>query len=286
MVIYPRGTARDGNAGNNSLKWRSKYGSAVLTAFNMAADDGINEKGLAAHLLYLDKTEYEKRDGRPGVANIMWLQYFLDNFATVNEVIKSLNTFQLVSVKAKNREWPLHLAIEDVTGDSAIIEYINGKMVVHHGPEYKVMTNEPAYDIQLENLKKYRLFGGTLPMPGDIEPLSRFVRASSYLKTLPAPKDAIEAAAYILGVIRTTAVPYGAQDTSGAESEDTWPTLWITVTDMTNGVYYFSSTKSPNIFWVELKNLDFSEKAQVLTLNPNDVTLAGEVSGKFQPVRK
>jgi choloylglycine hydrolase len=282
MVVYPGGIEKDGKAGDNSLKWKSTYGSVVITGFhNGGTDDGINEKGFAAHLLYLHGTEYEKRDNRPGVGNSMVVQYFLDNFSTVEEAVKSLDKFQVISAKIKDREWPVHFAIEDVTGDSAIIEYIKGKIVVHHGPEYKVMTNEPAYDLQLENLKKYKLFGGNLPMPGDIDSISRFVRASSYLKTLPEPKNEIDAAAYILGVIRTTAAAFGAKDTSGNEGGDAWPTRWITVMDMTNLVYYFSATTGPNIFWVELKNLNLAEGAPVLTLDPHNLKLNGEVSKDF-----
>ena len=39
--------------------------------------------------------------------------------------------------------------LADATGDSAIFEYIDGKLVVHHGKQYSVMTNDPPYDQQL-----------------------------------------------------------------------------------------------------------------------------------------
>lgn len=286
MMVYPSGIKRNGNAGANSINWISRYGSVAVTGFKKAASDGINEKGFAAHLLYLHETEYEKRDDRPGLSNANWVQYMLDNYQTVDEAVKGLKPFQIVSVKLKGREWPVHLAIEDATGNSAIIEFIKGKMVVHKGKEYTVMTNEPAYDIQLENLKKYKLFGGNLPLPGDIDSLSRFVRASSFLKTLPKPKNEIEGAAYILGVIRTTCSPFGSEDTSGTELEDAWPTRWLTVADLTNKVYYFSATKSPNIFWVDLGNLHLLKGSPVLSIDPNNIKLVGEVSKNFKPVKK
>jgi choloylglycine hydrolase len=43
----------------------------------------------------------------------------------------------------------LHLSLSDATGDSAILEYINGKLVIHHGSQYRVMTNSPTFDQQL-----------------------------------------------------------------------------------------------------------------------------------------
>ena len=41
------------------------------------------------------------------------------------------------------------MSLSDSTGDSAIFEYVNGKLIIHHGKQYKVMTNSPTYDQQL-----------------------------------------------------------------------------------------------------------------------------------------
>ncbi len=57
LVVSPRGLDRSGQAGQNSLHWKAKYGSVVVTAFHSdAATDGMNERGFAAHLLYLSET--------------------------------------------------------------------------------------------------------------------------------------------------------------------------------------------------------------------------------------
>ena len=170
------------------------------------------------------------------------------------------------------------MMIEDANGDAAVIEFLKGKMVVHHGPQFRVMTNEPAYNIQLSNLKKYKLFGGKLAMPGDVDPLSRFVRASSYLKTLPKPQSYIDAIAGVLSVIRTTMVPFGAEETAATKTVDAWPTRWATVQDLTNKIYYFNSTTTPNIIWIDFKNLDFSEGASAMSVDPTNLQSVGEVS--------
>lgn len=280
LVIYPKGMARTGDAGDQSIKWTSTYGSVVLTAFHSnAVSDGMNEHGLSAHLLYLDKSEYEKTpDNRPTLSNTLLAQYMLDNFKSVEEALTSLEKYRIVPTKIHGREWPLHIALEDPSGDSAIIEFIDGKPVVHHGKQYTVMTNDPAYDIQLANLKKYKLFGGNLAMPGDVDPLSRFVRASSYLKTLPKPKNYIEAIAGINSVIKTTLVPFGAEDTSGSDAEDTWATRWTTLSDLSNKIYYFSSTSAPNIIWIDFKNVKFTEGLPVRMIDPASIQHVGEVS--------
>ncbi len=280
LFILPRGIERSGDDQEKSLKWKAKYGSVVINAFHSdAISDGMNEKGLSAHLLYLHDTEYEKRDdSRPALSNARWAQYMLDNFKTVSEAIEGSKQFQVISANINGKKWPLHLAIEDAKGDAAIIEFINGKMTIYHGKQYKVMTNEPAYNIQLSNLKRYKLFGGNLAMPGDVDPLSRFVRASSYLKTLPKPKNYTDAIAGALSVIRTTMVPFGAEDTSGNKIEDSWPTLWITLSDLTNKIYFFHSTTSPNIIWLDFKNLNFDHNAKILTIDPTAPELIGEIS--------
>jgi penicillin V acylase-like amidase (Ntn superfamily) len=32
--------------------------------------------------------------------------------------------------------WALHLTVEDADGDSAIMEFANGELIVHHGREF------------------------------------------------------------------------------------------------------------------------------------------------------
>ncbi len=286
LVVYPAGIERNGQAGPNSAKWKSKYGSVVVTAFGVATSDGMNEHGLAAHALVLDKTVYEPRDKRPGVSNGMWVQYILDNFKTVNEALSGLPGVQIVSIDIAGIKWPLHVAFEDATGDSAVIEYADGKAVIHHGPQYSVMTNEPFLDEQLSNLKRYKLFGGDLALPGDIDPVSRFVRASTYLKTLPEPKNDVEAIAGVASVIRSVMVPFGAPDTSSTDLFDTWQTLWRTFADLTHLVYYFGATTNPCLLWVELKNLNLKAGAPVLALDPRDPALMGDISKQLKPVTK
>lgn len=279
ILVYSRGMTRQGEAGPNSLKWKSKYGSVVVTEFKTsAASDGINEHGLSAHLLYLTGSSFEARNERlPALSNTLWAQYILDNYKTVAEVVNSTNDFQLTETVLHDKKWPLHLSVQDPSGDAAVIEFIDGKKIVYHGSQYTVMTNEPAYKIQLENLKNYKSFGGKLALPGDCDPLSRFVRVATYLKTLPSPKDIREAVAGVLSVIRTAMVPFGAVDTSGNETEDAWATRWVSVADLTNKTFYFNTTITPNIIWLDLNKLDFSEGKPVLSLDPNDMSLVGDV---------
>jgi choloylglycine hydrolase len=286
IVANPRGMSRNGDVADNAAKWTAKYGSVIVLSFGKGASDGMNEKGLVGNLLYLHETQYETRDNRPGVSNVAILQYLLDTSATVNEALAELKNVQVVSGAAAGREWPLHISISDAHGDSAVIEFIDGKMVVHHGKESDVMTNEPALSWQLNNLKKYKYFGGKEALPGDIDPASRFVRASAFLKTAPNPKDNQEALAEVYSIIKTVSVPYGADNTAtDIESEDKWPTLWTTLADSSNKRYFFQASDSPNMFWVDMSKINFAKGAPVLATSAEDITLNGEVSKRLKPVK-
>lgn len=303
LVIYPRGIKTQGGAGENSLSWVSKYGSiGVLpyeefaqqtgkgspgTEINPLIDgnmDGINENGLAAHLLYLHDTKYEERDVRKaGVSCLRWLRYVLDNFETVKDAIAGMRNIQIVPVEIGGFVYPIHMALEDLTGDSAIIEFIDGKIVIHHGREHTVMTNEPSYPVQLANLKRYNPFGGTIEeLPGGVEPKDRFVRASTFLKTLPEPKAENEAVAYLYSVIRNVSVPFGASYRSGTGA-GTYPTWWTSACDLTNRLFFFNWTSNPNVLWVNLNNIDLADGKPMEILDPRQMDLVGNVTDKFRP---
>jgi len=284
ISVFPRGISRlSPTSLPNMLSWKSKYASILVSAFDAAFSDGMNEKGLSANLLYLHETKYEKRDSRSGISNTQWAEYILDNFSSVDEAVEGMKQIQIVSIQAEGREWPVHISIADAKGDSAIFEFVYGKMTVNREKNTSVMTNEPAFSIQQKNLLRYRLFGGKLPMPGDVDPKSRFVRASSYLKTLPKPLSANETIAAAFSVLWNVAVPFGAHDTSGGNSADTWPTLWGSMADLTHKVYFFQSTRSPNLYWIDLKRINIAESAPILSIDAYDMELSGEISEKLKP---
>jgi penicillin V acylase-like amidase (Ntn superfamily) len=162
LTVFPRGLVRDGGDGgpmavvtDNPAHWTSQYGSVVTTIFGIGTADGTNERGLAAHMLYFPPADYGSRDpSKPGVQAALWAQYALDNAATVEEALAKLATVQIVKVEievhGQKQTGTVHVALEDASGDSAILEYLDGKLVVHHGREFRVMTNAPEYDKQLE----------------------------------------------------------------------------------------------------------------------------------------
>ncbi|WP_303012719.1 linear amide C-N hydrolase [uncultured Bacteroides sp.] len=285
LWVFPRGMKRNGETGENSLEWTSRYGSVVTSAFEIASTDGMNEKGLVANLLWLPETEYPARDkNKPGLAITAWVQYMLDNFATVEEAVAYIgeDTFQVVSDRMPDgsRLATLHLSVSDAAGDCAVFEYIGGKLTVYHNKEYKVMTNSPTYDKQLALSEYWKAIGGLTFLPGTNRAADRFARADFYINALPKTDDERIAVASVFSVVRNASVPYGI---STPESPEISTTQWRTVSDSKNLRYFFESSLTANTFWVNLRDLDFSESAPVLKLSiTNGEMYHGNTSGEFK----
>ena len=270
LYVLPRGMARSGQAGPNSIKWTSKYGSVVATGYDVSTTDGMNEAGLVANLLWLVESEYPQfeKGSKPGLTIAAWAQYVLDNFSTVSEAVAALEKepFTIVtdSVPGEERPATLHLSMSDATGDSAIVEYTGGKQVIHHGRQYQVMTNSPTFDEQLALNTYWKQIGGAVFLPGTNRSADRFARASFYINAIPKNEDPVLALASVFSVIRNISVPFGI---TTPEEPNISSTRWRTVADHKRKLYFFESALTPNTFWVDLKKVDFSPGAQVLKLD-------------------
>lgn len=291
LWVLPRGVKRNGLTSKNPLTWTAKYGSLVAAStepsVGQGTSDGINEKGLGVNLLWLGSSDYGARDEqRPGLSMSLWAQYFLDNYATVEEAVRDLEkaTYQVVTAVIElggvKQTAGFHLSVEDKTGDSAIIEYVGGKVVVHHGRRYAIMTNDPDLDKQLDNLKQYEGFGGDKPLPGSINPDDRFVRASYYQKTLPKPNDLREAIAGVLSVTRNVSQPFST--TKDPKHPNSSATLWRVVADLTHDTYYFELTTSPYLVWVRLDAFELNPGSSPMKLDMHgNADHYGDVTSQF-----
>ncbi|WP_253696563.1 linear amide C-N hydrolase [Bdellovibrio sp. HCB117] len=288
LWIFPRGIERFGQAGKNSVQWKSKYGSVIASGYDISTTDGMNEKGLVTNLLWLVESEYPKLSKKPGLAISLWAQYVLDNYATVAEAVDALKsepfTIVTANVPGQERLATLHLSLSDASGDSAIIEYIEGKPVIHHGREYQVMTNSPTFEKQLALESYWKDIGGTVMLPGTNRASDRFARASFYINAIPKSKDPVVVLASVFSVIRNVSVPFGITTPNQPNISST---RWRTVADHLRMLYFFESALTPNTFWVDFKDVDFSEKTgKVLKLDlgkDQRNTFAGNVAKAFKP---
>jgi penicillin V acylase-like amidase (Ntn superfamily) len=297
LWVFPAGLKRNGAAGPKSLEWTSKHGSVVVSGYEIGSTDGMNEKGLVANLLYLAESEYPKADpARPYLSISTWVQYVLDNFATVTEAVAALQAqpFNMLAPSLPNgAPTALHLAISDSSGDSAIFEYVGGKLVIHHGKQYTVMTNSPVYDQQLALNDYWKSIGGLTFLPGTNRAADRFARASfllgaiptkadpNYIKSVPQQSFAYQAVASVMSVQRAVSVPLGI---TTPDQPNISSTIWRTVSDQKNLVYYFDSATRPNTFWVSFDKLDLKPGAPVKKLTiQNGEVFSGETASQFKP---
>jgi penicillin V acylase-like amidase (Ntn superfamily) len=289
IVAFPRGRQRDGGAvagiavvEQNPLRWTSRYGSLVTTVYGVGTVDGINERGLTAHGLYLRSTDFGPRDpAKPGLHAGLWAQYLLDQAETVAEALCLLEDVQVVMISAHGRDATLHLALEDATGDSAILEFDHGRLVVHHGRQYTLMTNDPTYEEQLELLSRQDFSHPSreMPLPGNVNPVDRFQRAAYFLALLPEAQTTRQAVAAVMAIMRNVSVPFGAP----YGDFGIYNTEYRTVTDLTRRTYFFELTTSPNVIWIELDGLDLTDGADPQAIDPYDESLIGDVTSRFAP---
>jgi len=299
LWLMPRGITRTGEAGANSPSWTATYGSVVTSVYNLASADGMNEKGLVMNMLYLAESDY----GQPAANQVplsvsLWGQYALDNFATVSEAVTEMSAkpFHIVAPKLPNGSAStVHLSLSDPSGDSAIFEYVKGELVVHHGKEYQVMTNSPIYSKQLALNEYWQSIGGTVFLPGTSRAADRFARTSFYIGAVPkqiaanfisaVPEHSFnyQAVAEVLSIMRAVSVPLGI---TTPNEPNIASTLWRTVADQKNLIYYFDSSTRANTFWVSLAKLNFKSGTPVqrLTLSASNV-YAGEVADKFKTAK-
>lgn len=289
LWILPRGMERNGEAGPESLTWKSKYGSVVAVSMDAGTSDGMNEKGLVANALWLKESTYPSyKKGDHPISLSLWTQYMLDNFATVDELVQTLAAQPLVVLSALmpglDQSANIHLAISDASGDSAIIEYVDGIQVIYHSNEYQVLTNSPTYANQLAINSYWKNVGALNMLPGTNKSSDRFARASFYVNAIPQDLKDFSAVTAVSSVIRNASVPVGISTVNEPEIAST---RWRTISDQKELIYYFDSVQSPNMINVDLKKIDFATShVKKLDLGENQSKVyVGNVNDKFSQAK-
>ena len=296
LYAVPAGSTQDGAGGVNSLTWTRKYGAIEVAGTTVPGGpidgvfDGMNTAGLVANLLYLGESDFgpAPSDDRPRLSFAAWVDYVLTSFATVNEVVDAFTDPSIYIVPINfgpgGAAAPtVHLSVSDPSGDSAIIEYLDGKPVIHHGRQYQVMTNSPTYDEQLKLNAKWDDVDKNQELPGSIQSQDRFVRASYYLSKLPQTTDERQAVAGVFSVMRNVSVPWGVGD---PEHPNLSPTYWRSVADSTNKIYYFESALSPNIVWVNLNNVNLGPGSGIRAVKVEEnYAIIGNIDSQLAPAK-
>lgn len=243
-------------------------------------------------MLYLAETQFSPATdtSKPKISWTAWLQYVLSNYRTVSEAVAGMKEEPVYLVPVNfgpggSGHATVHLSLSDPSGDSAIMEYLNGKLVIHHGRQNQVMTNSPTYDQQLTLNSYWSRQDGSKFLPGSHTSEDRFVRASYYLSKLPETDGVRQQVAGVFSVMRNVSVPWGTID---PDHPNLAPTYWRTVLDQTRKVYYFESALSPSIVSVDLKQVNFAPGSGIRAVpleGDAGFHLQGNINDQFKPAK-
>lgn len=287
LSIHARGENHTSKApsGSNGIQWTSKYGYLAATAFGKPlVVDGLNEAGLSFGALWLPGTEYqniETRESKRALDFTDFGDWILGNFSTVDEVKEALKQIRVWGhpVAPLKSTPPLHVALHDATGNSLVVEFINGEMKVYDNP-IGVLTNYPPFDWQLINLQNYIKLSavnaepinvggvvigqtgqgsGLLGIPGDWTPPSRFVRIVTLERFAVPGVNALEGVNLACHLLNSVDIPLGAVRKKENDSSTGDYTQWILIKDLTNQVVYFRSYHDLNLKAINLKQLNFDK---------------------------
>ena len=284
VLMIPRNFSRTGTTpqGATGMKWKSKYASLGANGVGLPfIFDGVNEKGMTVGLFYFPTSAgYEKFDPAKADRTLApWElgSWILENFATVQELRQNISNVVVADVvfPAWGFTPPAHFVVQDETGTSIVIEYVDGKLHVHDNP-LGVITNSPTFDWHMTNLRNYVNFSmvnrppvkvgsvtlvgfgqgtGMLGLPGDFTPPSRFVRAVAYSTSVFPSATGDDAILQAFHILNNFDIPKGAardaeKDAKGNVTADY--TLWTSAINSQARRFYFRTYENSQIRSVDL----------------------------------
>ena len=292
VLVVPRGYARIGTTpdGKEGLTWKTKYASTGLNGVGLPfLFDGLNEKGLAAGTFYFPTSagymSYKAADAGKTMAIWEVGSWLLENFASVEEVKANIGKIVVPTVVFAG--WGFapeaHLVVHDASGKSIVIEYVGSKLNVYDNP-LGVITNSPAFDWQMTNLRNYVNFSmtnvppvklgsvtlepfgqgsGMLGLPGDFTPPSQFVRAVAFSHSVLPSKTGHDAILEAFHVLNQFDIPKGAAREHEKDAHSNVLadyTLWTSASDLKTKRYYFRTYDNSQIRMLDLMKMDLDAK--------------------------
>ena len=234
-----------GFRGNNVAGWTSKFGSIT---FNQNGKEfpygGINEKGLVVEQLWLGNTEYQENNNKT-ISELEWIQYQLDNYENVDEVIKNINSLTIKPIAR------IHYFLADRNGVTAVIDFVNGEVKIdRQQSKFQVITNESS-----EDSKKYFEQNKNI----NIKSRNAFDRYCILRNNLNVENLSISESFKKLNLVK--------------EDEPNYKSYWSIVYDINKLEFYFKSVDNSEIKKVSLKDFSFhsNSNTEFSLINSNKV---------------
>ena len=249
------------SASDQSFTWVSKYGSISFNQYGKEfPTGGMNEKGLVVELMWLDETKYPVTDDRKEIGELQWIQYQLDNCATIEEVIASDKKLRI----GETENTPLHFLVADTSGKVSTIEFLNGTLVAHRDESlpFPVLTNT-NYKNSLQSKSK-KNSSETAGNYGD-NSIARFAKACNMIERFR--KNGVKGSGldHSFSILDSVA--------------QTGYTKWSIVYDLTGKKIHFITSANLDKRTVDLASFSFDCTTSAAAVDIN--TGKGDVSSKF-----
>ncbi len=248
--------------------------------------DAVNEAGLCMAGLNFPKNAiyHGYNDNKTNIAPFELMPYILSRCKNVDDALFELKDINLwdISFNEQFKNTPLHFMLCDKE-KCVTIEPMGDGLKIYDNP-IGVLTNNPPFDYHLNNIsnyvnltthypqnrfcknydiKPYSLGMGGVGLPGDMSSSSRFVRAAFVMQNSVCD-DALSQAFHIL---KSVEQPQGVTYTKDGECEYT---LYSSVCDAAQGVYYYTTYNNSTVTAVSMHNENLD--ACRLTLYPLKTT--------------
>lgn len=233
-----------GWTGTNPAFWISKYGSIT---FNQLGKEfpigGMNEVGLVVEQILLPQSIYPDHEA-PTLSNSEWVQYQLDNFNSVAELLINVEFYQIYPLET------VQFFVADKAGNAVVIDFIKGNIGIHQISEGNmVLTTENYLNASLYFERERSL--GDRPISSNLD---RFVHLKDKLAKIEV--DEVNIVFGLLGEVASVTDPYMTQ--------------WSVVYDIANTKVHYKSKVNPKEKIIDYKALDFSYDAEVQVVNISD----------------
>lgn len=245
--------------------WTSEYGSLT---FNLVGYQlpwaGMNEAGLVISTMALEESLAPAPDGRPPLESPFWVQYQLDNYSTVEEVIASESLVRFSS----QLDGCCHYLVCDRTGTCATIEFLGGEMVVHAGsalPVAALANSTYEESVQAWHERSLEELAEVSDAEETVFSLFRFATAADAVTSF-RPTNSQSAVEYAFDTLE--------------QADNRW-TVWTIVFDAENLQVHFRTKWNPHIRSIDLGKLDFTCGTEVQMLDVH-ADLSGDIGDDLE----
>ncbi|MCI3145049.1 choloylglycine hydrolase [Bacillus cereus] len=283
VIIVPRSYRWNNITGEIIETKQAVIGMGINYQERVILADGVHEAGMTCATLYFPGfATYNESidDNKTNLAPFDFVAWSLTQFNSIKELRKSVDSISFLDVPLPilGLTPPLHWIIADKWGECIVLEPTTEGLKVYDNP-LGVMTNSPEFNWHLQNLRQYiglrsqpyestqwgdlslSAFGqgsGSIGLPGDFTPPSRFVRAAYGKQNIQDIHNEEEGVSAIFHILSNCELPKGGVITEEGTLDNT---IYTSAMCMESGIYYYHTYDCRQIIAIHLfhENLDTDE---------------------------